>query len=368
VDDGVLDDLRNRLGRTRWTEQIDGAGWDYGADISYVRELCEYWRDGYDWRLHEARLNEHPQFICEVDGLDIHFQHVKGKGPNPLPLLLIHGWPGSICEYQELIGPLTDPASFGGDPADSFDLVIPSLPGFGFSGRPRERGWGTARMAAALDRLMVQELGYERYAAQGGDWGSLICARLAAGHADHVAAIHVTAAGPPPPADPGEADLAYGARHAEYLASEGAYMAVQGTKPDSLTLAQTDSPAGLAAWIIEKFQTWSDCDGQLESVFSKDQLITNLMFYWAPASAASAARLYYEFGREGDNPWAAQVSVPTGVMVFPTEIWMPPRRWLEEYFPVSRWTESARGGHFDAFEQPAVMTDDLREFLRGVRR
>ncbi|HQW51787.1 MAG TPA: epoxide hydrolase, partial [Tepidiformaceae bacterium] len=261
VPDDVLSDLRDRLERTRWPEQFADAGWDYGANFDYVRELCDYWRTGYDWRVHEERLNRHPGFFCEVDGVDIHFWHVRGKGPSPFPLMLIHGWPGSIVEFDGLIERLTDPAAYGGRAEDAFDLVIPSLPGFGFGGKPRERGWGISRIGAAFNTLMTRELGYSRYGVQGGDWGGIISAKMASAHADAIAGAHLNFLMAPPPLQPSEADRAAIVARDAFQAAETGYSNVQSTKPDSLTLAQTDSPAGLAAWILEKFHAWSDHGG-----------------------------------------------------------------------------------------------------------
>jgi len=269
VSQAVLDDLKRRLDSTRWPEPIPGVGWEYGADVASVRELCDYWRTSYDWRTHEEELNRYPQFLCEVDGVDLQFWRVLGKGPNPFPLLLIHGWPGSMVEFQRLVGPLTDPASHGGDPADAFDVVVPSLPGFGWSGKPRERGWGISRIAAAFDTLMSRALGYGRYGVQGGDWGGIIAAKMGSAHADHVSAIHLNFVIGAPPAEMSEADKAFAAKRTAFRDQETGYSNVRGTKPDSLTVGQTDSPAGLAAWVTEKFRAWSDCGGNVESAFSK---------------------------------------------------------------------------------------------------
>lgn len=371
VPDAVLDDLRDRLGRTRWPEPLDGAGWDYGADVAYVRELCEHWRTAYDWRAHERRLNELPGFLCEVDGVDLHFWHVRSPVEGAMPLLLVHGWPGSMLEFERLVGPLTDPAAHGGDPADAFDVVVPALPGYGFGGRPRDRGWGISRIARAFDTLMTDELGYERYAAQGGDWGAIVSAKLGAAHADHVLGIHVNMLVAPPPRDAsGDDDEAREARERDrfWRTREAAYSRVQRTKPDSLTVAQTDSPAGLAAWIVEKFRTWSDCDGDVESAVDRDTLLTNLMFYWAPPSAASAARLYYEAAVDADGiARRGRVEVPVGYAAFPHEIFRPPRAWAEEHYAIRRWTPMPRGGHFAALEQPELLLDDVRAFFRDLR-
>jgi len=368
VPQAVLDDLKRRLESTRWPEPIPGVGWQYGAEVASVRELCDYWRTTYDWRKHEAELNRYPQFLCEVDGVDIQFWHVKGKGPKPFPLLLIHGWPGSMVEFHRLMGPLTDPAAQGGDPANAFDVVVPSLPGFGWSGKPRERGWGISRIAAAFDTLMSRALGYSRYGVQGGDWGGIIAAKMGSAHADHVSAIHLNFVIGVPPAEMSEADQALAAKRAAFRDQETGYSNVQGTKPDSLTVGQTDSPAGLAAWVTEKFRAWSDCGGNVESVFSKDTLLTNLMFYWAPNSVASAARIYYEARRDRGDFRYPKVEVPTGVAIFPAEPWQAPRHWVESRYNIQRWTEMPRGGHFAALEQPDLLLEDVRTFFAGNRR
>jgi len=367
VPDLVLADLKARLGRTRWPDPIPGTGWDYGADISYVQELCAYWRDEYDWRRHEAELNSYPQFLSEIDGVDVHFWHVRSTRPNSLPLILVHGWPGSIYEFHHLIGPLTDPAAHGGDPADAFDVVIPALPGYGFGGHPRERGWGPARTAAAFDHLMVNELGYSRYGTQGGDWGSAVTARMGANFGARIAGVHLNLIFAPPP--PGGDDTPGGreAREisARFQAEETGYSLTQATKPMSLAAAQADSPAGTAAWIVEKFRTWSDCDGDVESVYTKDQLLTNIMFYWAPNSIASAARMYYESRREQAGP--LRVDAPVAVAMFPKELARPPRSWCEPRYNIQRWTSFAKGGHFAALERPQDLLEDVRAFFRPLR-
>jgi microsomal epoxide hydrolase len=367
VPDHVLDDLRDRLTRTRWPEPLDGADWDYGANVEYVRELCEYWRASYDWRKHEAAINEWPGFLCEVDGVDLHYLVAQGRGPNPLPLMLIHGWPGSIIEFMELLGPLSDPAAFGGDPADAFDVIVPALPGFGFGGKPRDRGWGISRIAAAFDRLMAEELGYSRYGVQGGDWGGIISSKMASAHAPHVVGAHLNFAIGQPPAEMTDDDRAASARRDAFQAQETGYSNVQGTKPDSLTVAQSDSPAGLAAWVVEKFRTWADCAGEVESAFSKDTLLTNLMFYWAPNSVASSARIYYEARRDPEGFRYPRVEVPVGIAAFPGEPWNSPRHWLEPRYNITHYTEMPRGGHFAALEQPQLLIDDIRAFFRTLR-
>jgi pimeloyl-ACP methyl ester carboxylesterase len=368
VPQAVLDDLKRRLESTRWAEQIPGVGWEYGADVIYVRELCDYWRTTYDWRKHEAEVNRYPQFLCEVDGIDIQFWHVKGNGPNAFPLLLIHGWPGSMIEFQRLVGPLTDPAAHGADPDNAFDVVVPSLPGFGWSGKPRERGWGVSRIAAAFNTLMLRALGYRRYGVQGGDWGGIIAAKMGSAYADQVSAIHLNFFIGVPPAEMSETDKAFAAKRAAFRDQETGYSSVQGTKPDSLTVGLTDSPAGLAAWVTEKFRTWSDCGGNLESAFSKDTLLTNLMFYWAPNSVASAARIYYEARRNPVDFRYPKVEVPTGAAIFPAEPWQSPRHWVEPHFNMRRWTQMPCGGHFAALEQPGLLLEDVRAFFASSRQ
>lgn len=369
VPDAAIDDLRTRLRQTRWPQPIDTAGWDYGANISYVQELCAYWADHYDWREHEARLNQLPGFVSEVDGVDIHFWHIRGKGPNPFPLLLIHGWPGSMSEFEAVIPLLTDPVAHGGSADDAFDLIVPALPGFGFGGQPRDRGWSVSRIGAAFDHLMTKELGYRRYGIQGGDWGGITAAKMGSAHASNIAAIHLNfvLGTPPAPDQQTEADREAVKRRDAHQAGETGYSNVQGTKPDSLTIAQSDSPAGLAAWIIEKFRSWSDCPGGIETVYTKDQLLTNIMFYWAPNSVASSARIYLEVRNDPSSFMYPRVEVPTGVASFPAEPWRVPRNWAEPRFNVVRWTDMPQGGHFAAMEQPLLLAREVSEFFRAYR-
>ncbi|MFD6063247.1 epoxide hydrolase family protein [Rhodococcus wratislaviensis] len=367
VPEEVLVDLKERLARTRWPEKIEGAGWDYGTDVAYLRELCDHWAHRYDWRDWERRLNNIPGYVCEVDGVDLHFWHVRGTGPNPTPLLLLHGWPGSIVEFLELIGPLTDPAAHGGDPADSFDVVVPELPGFGFSGAPRTAGWSLSHIASVFNSLMVDQLGYDRYAVQGGDFGGLIASRMGAYHSESVLGIHLNLIMGTPPAEPGPEDLEHLERYTRFSERALGYLQVQNTTPDSLMIAQSDSPAGLASWIIEKFRSWSDCGGDIESSFDKDLLLTNLMFYWAPNSAASAARLYYETSRAEDWYLKARVELPVAYAEFPHENFVPPRTWVDTQYDIARWTTMPSGGHFAALEEPQLLLDDVRTFFRSLR-
>ncbi|QFG03907.1 epoxide hydrolase family protein [Tepidiforma bonchosmolovskayae] len=363
----VLADLRERLARTRWPEQLPDAGWDYGANLAYIRELCDYWANGYDWRLHESHLNRYPGFLAEVDGVDLHFWHITSGNPSAIPLLLVHGWPGSIFEFNFIIDRLVHPEAHGNSAADAFDLVIPALPGFGFGGKPRERGWGISRIAAAFHTLMTRELGYRRYGVQGGDWGGIISAKMASAYPESVIGAHLNFLFVQPPPNPTEEDRKYIAARDAFQANETGYSLTQGTKPDSLTLAQSDSPAGLAAWVVEKFHTWGDVGSNIEETFSKDVLLTNLMFYWAPNSVASSARIYYEARRDPAGFVYPRVEVPTGVAVFPREPWRVPRHWAEQRFNIVHWTEMPRGGHFAALEQPALLASDIIAFFRPLR-
>jgi microsomal epoxide hydrolase len=371
VPEATLTDLQERLARTRLPEQIPGAGWDYGSELGYVRDLVAYWRDAYDWRAQEARINAFDQFLTTIDGQRVHFVHQRSPEPDALPLLITHGWPGSVVEFLDVIGPLTDPRAHGGDPADAFHVVAPSIPGYAFSGPTTERGWSPRRVAGAWATLMAG-LGYDRYGAQGGDWGSIITTQLALVDPAHLAGIHLNmvVAGGPPGGDPGElteAEQQGLADMARYFETDSGYMQIQATKPQTLGYGLEDSPAGLAAWIVEKFRSWSDCGGDVESVFTRDQLLTNIMCYWCTGTAHSSARLYYE-NRVGDG-WVAgqRVEVPTGAAIYPREIIRPPRRWAEASYNITHWREQPRGGHFAAMEQPGLYVEDVRDFFRTVR-
>ena len=371
VDDSTLEDLRLRLALTRFPDQIEGTSWEYGTPISYVRELVEYWRDEYDWREHEARLNQLDHFRARVDGQSIHFVHARSPHPDALPLLLIHGWPGSIVEFLDVIPRLTHPEEHGGRAEDAFHVIAPSLPGYGFSEPPRTPGWDVRRIAHAFIELM-DRLGYRRYGTQGGDWGAQIATRIAALDAGHCAALHLNMPIAGPPAEPvplTEEEQDGLAAMARFQREEAAYAQVQGTKPQTLGMALNDSPAGLLSWIVEKFRTWSDCDGQPENVFTRDQLITNVMVYWVTQTITSSARLYWETMHSGVLQEAPQfVSVPTGVARYPQEeILRFPRAWVEQRYNVTHWAVMPRGGHFAAMEQPELFVDDLRTFFRTVR-
>jgi pimeloyl-ACP methyl ester carboxylesterase len=374
VSDAVLADLKERLARTRFPDEIPGSGWDYGTNLAYLEELVAYWRDRYDWRAAERRLNAFPQFRAEVGGLRIHFIHERGTGPKPFPLVITHGWPDSVAGFVKIIGPLTDPAAHGGDPADAFDVVCPSMPGYGFSDAAREPGMDAERIAALWAELM-RGLGYERFGAQGGDWGSMVTGYLGARHADAVAGIHLNMVLGYPPTDDPEAfakltpeELADLGELDHFFKHETGYQEIQGTKPQTLGYALNDSPAGLAAWIVEKFRTWSDCDGDVERRYTKDELLTNVMLYWVPQKATSSARLYCEMKRAGKfPPQDFRVGVPTGCAIFPREIVRPPRAWAERLYDVRRWTRFGAGGHFAAMEEPEKLVEDVRAFFRSVR-
>jgi epoxide hydrolase len=363
-----VDDLRDRLARTRWPDQLPGVGWDYGIELGVVQELAEYWRTGYDWRAAERRLNAFPQFTTVIDGQNVHFMHVRSAEPDALPLIMTHGWPGSVVEFTEVIGPLTDPAAHGGDRRDAFHMVVPSIPGFGFSGPTRERGWNVRRIARAWDELM-RRLGYSRYGAQGGDWGSGISRELGVIVPEHVIGVHLNMLSPVMPADPpadlSEADLARVERLRAFRRTGSGYGAIQSTRPQTVGYGLTDSPAGQLAWIAEKFGEWTD--GGLVAV-DRDQMLTNISVYWLTRTAGSSARLYYEAARAGSWGAPAPSTVPTGVAVFPAEIAAPVRRLAELSNHIVHWTEFDRGGHFAAMEEPDLLVGDVREFFRAFRR
>jgi epoxide hydrolase len=377
VPEAELADLRRRLRQTRWPEPEPVPDWSQGVPLAYLRDLCGYWADGYDWRAAEARLNALPLYRTEIDGLRVVFAHVRSARPDALPLVLTHGWPGSVVEFGKVIGPLADPAGHGGDTADAFHLVVPCLPGYGFSGKPAGTGWGVERIARAWAELMAR-LGYDRYGAAGSDWGTSVSTLIGQQDRAHVAGVHLI----PPLAGPDPAtlsDLTAAERAAldalEYAAEwDSGYSKEHATRPQTVGYGLTDSPAFLAAWITEKFWSWTDHDGPLDAVISRDELLDNLMLYWLPGTGASAARLYWESIRQvnewisGPVPAGATVDVPVGCSVFPRELQRPSRRWAEKRFTDIRyWGEPERGGHFAAFEQPQLFADEIRAFFRLVR-
>jgi len=374
VPDAVLADLRERLARTRWPDALPGSGWSYGTDLAYLKELCAYWRDGFDWRAQEAKLNRFAQFTTAIDGERLHFVHQRSRVADALPLVVTHGWPGSVAEFAKIIGPLSDPVAHGGDARDAFHVVCPSMPGYGFSGPTRSPGWDIRRVAAAIAALM-DRLGYARYGAQGGDWGAAASTQLGMLVPERLVGIHLNfvLAGPPADgSDPMEGvtpeERAALDATAGFETEETGYQRIQGTRPQTLAYGLTDSPAGLAGWIVEKFRAWSDCKGNVESRFTKDELLTNLTIYWATQTIHSSMRLYCETMRGGR--WGMtrhRVAVPTGCAIFPGEMIRPPRRWAERSYDVRRWTHMPSGGHFAALEEPEALVGEIRAFFRELR-
>ena len=369
VADDVLTDLKSRLRNTRWPEAELVDDWSQGAPLQWIREVCRYWADEYDWRRREAQLNRFAQFTTGIDGLDIHFIHARSPHPDAMPLIITHGWPGSVVEFHKVIEPLVDPVRHGGSAADAFHVVCPSLPGFGFSAKPTTTGWGVGRIASAWATLM-ERLGYGRYGAQGGDWGSAVTTALGAQDAAHCAGIHVTLSmGSRPNVEgeptPEEARALAGIKY--YADWDSGYSKQQSTRPQTLGYGLTDSPSGQAAWILEKFWAWTDCDGHPENVLSRDEMLDNVMLYWVTATAVSSARLYWESFSPKRRP-VVKVTVPTGVAVFPREIVTPVRKWMAPNFTdIRHWKEMPKGGHFAAFEQPDLFVAEVREYFRMLR-
>jgi pimeloyl-ACP methyl ester carboxylesterase len=370
VPESDLADLRQRLARTRWPERETPTDWSQGAPLAYVREVCEYWGTQYDWRRCEAQLNALPQFITEIDGLDIQFIHLRSRHENALPMVMTHGWPGSVIEFLKVLGPLTDPTAHGGNAADAFHVVCPTLPGFGFSGKPTAPGWGTQRAGRAWGQLMAR-LGYDRYVAQGGDWGSGVTHAMMLSETEHCAAAHVNMPLVSPSeallAQPTEQELAALGSFQHYFDWDSGYSKTQSTRPQTIGYALTDSPAGQCAWILEKMWAWTDNQGHPEQALTRDEMLDNIMMYWLPASGASSARLYWESFTDllGPKP---PVAMPVGVSVFPKEIFRASKRWCEErYQKLIHFNTPAKGGHFAAFEQPTLFVDEVRSCFRQLR-
>jgi pimeloyl-ACP methyl ester carboxylesterase len=365
-------DLRERLARTRFPDQAPGLAWAYGTDLDYMRQLVEYWQTRFDWRAQEVLFNAFPQYRTGLSDIELHFLHVPGRGPAPCPLLLLHGWPGSVVEFLDIIPRLTDPARFGGDPADAFTVVAPSLPGYGLSFKPGQRRFGVEEIADCVAALMHDTLGYAKFGVQGGDWGAGIAAYLGYAHSDKLIGIHVNLLSVrrdnnPPPTTPEEER--YYDDVAVWLREETGYSTIQGTKPQTLAFGLTDSPAGLAAWIVEKFRSWSDCGGDVESVFTRDQLLTNVSFYWFTGAIGSSFWPYYaRLHRPWPIPEGRTVDVPTGYAEFPREIIRPPRSLAARtYTDLRRWTKMPKGGHFAAMEQPEALASEVQAFFRPLR-
>ncbi|HUI39322.1 MAG TPA: epoxide hydrolase [Methanothrix sp.] len=370
IPQSVLDDLSDRLARTRWPDEIAGAGWDYGSNPEYLQELIEYWRTKFDWRAQERALNRFAHFRVDIEGLGIHFMHERGRGEDPMPLMLLHGWPATFQQMLKIIPSLTDPESHGGDASDSFDVIVPSLIGYGFSDRPKEKGVSVFRIGDLFARLMTEELGYRRFAVRASDLGTGVALRFGLAYPDFIFGLHLNGANPRagaiPPQEMTEAEKKYVADVESFWAREGAYAMMHATKPQTLAYGLNDSPAGLAAWIVEKFRAWSDCDGDVEKRFTKDELLTNLTIYWATETINSSCRLYYETMQIWRGP-GKKIELPTAMSIFPKDLIPQPREWTERQYNVVRWTEMPRGGHFAEMEEPQLLAEDIRAFFRQFR-
>jgi len=373
VPDADIADLRERLARTRFPDQAPDAPWAYGTDLAYMRDVVPYWRDRFDWRAWEAKLNTFPQFKVKLHDIDLHYLHVPGKGPDPKPLLLLHGWPGSVFEFVDIIPRLTDPAAFGGDTADAFTVIAPSLPGYGASFAPGQNRFGIAQIADCVADLMTEVLGYRKFAAQGGDWGAFTCSNLGVRHAEKLVGIHLNMLSVHPGQSLGENPTAEERRYAEEVAhwarEQTGYIQIQGTRPQTLAYGLTDSPAGLAAWILEKFHVWTDHAGDFETAVARDHMLANVSFYWFTGAIGSSFWPYYD---RLHGPWpipeGRTVDVPTGYAAFPKEIRRPPRSVAEKsYTDIRQWTEMPKGGHFAAAEQPELLARDVADFFRPLR-
>ena len=372
VANATLQQIRDRVAQYPWHEMPDDGGWGYGTNLDYLQEFCAYWLDRYDWRKHEADLNRLAHYKAEVDGIDLHFIHQPGSGPAPMPLIISHGWPGSVVEFNDIIEPLAHPERFGGSVDDAFEVIAPSLPGFGFSGRP-PRPYGPRKMAKIFDQLMTEVLGFDGYLAQGGDWGGAISSWMGFEHAPTCQAIHINIMTMRHVDGPQGADeQAWAAQFERDQVMQDGYRTQQATRPQTLSYAMMDSPVGVAAWIIEKFHDWSDIEGDdIESAHSKDTLLTNIMVYLVTGTFNTASWIYYGRREEGGrvlSPAGKRVEVPTAVALFPAEMlaW-PPRSYVERVYNVTQWSEMSRGGHFAALEQPGLLIEDLRKFARGLR-
>lgn len=364
----ILDDLQTRLAMTRWPDEIEGAGWDYGANLAYMQELIAYWQNDFDWRAQETMLNSFDHFRAVVNGTGIHFIHERGQGDNPIPLLVLHGWPSSSWQMSKIIGPLTDPAGNGGDAADSFDIVAADLPGYGFSDRPTQPGMAPVVMAELFHTLMTETLGYERYAVRGSDLGAGVIQQLALLHPEALIGIHLSGTNPyvgEVPEDLTPAEQTFVETAMQWMQQEMAYAQQHSSKPQTLAYGLNDSPSGLAAWIIEKFWRWSDSNGDVESRFTKDELLTNLTIYWATQTINSSIRLYYEAARNPGN--FGRVEVTTGMLMSPRDMFPTPREWAERSYQVDWWTEINEGGHFLEMEVPDLVIEDVRAFFRTLR-
>jgi pimeloyl-ACP methyl ester carboxylesterase len=372
VSENEIGELRTRLHATRWADMFPDPNWSYGVDPEFLRDLCRYWADVYDWRVHERALNEFPQYVTGFDGARLHFLHVRSPEPDATPIVMTHGWPGSVAEFVKVLGPLTDPARYGGNSEDAFHVVCPSMPGYGFSGPTPEPGWNTQRMARIFAELM-SDLGYDHYGAQGGDWGASVAVWL--GHIDpeHVMGVHINTVATSPDAPDAFGDLTSEEEQAlvrvrRYMAEGAGYGAIQSTRPNTLGVGLDDSPAGLCAWIVDKFWDWSDHGGDVLRSFTRDELLTDISIYWFTRTATSAARLYYEAVHSGTTAYQIpKLEVPTGCAIFRAEIATPSRRWAELRYNVVHYERLERGGHFAAYEVPDLFVRDVRSFFRKVK-
>jgi pimeloyl-ACP methyl ester carboxylesterase len=373
VSDETLEDLRERLTRVRWPDEPPGPPWSSGASVAAMQELVDYWRDGFDWRAQEAALNSFRQFKAPLGGIDLHFIHEEGKGENPMPLLLSHGWPGSIVEFHEILPMLTDPARFGADPADAFTVVAPSLPGYTLSFAPGQKRFGVAAIAELFAGLMTDVLGYRRFVAQGGDWGAFIASRLAYQFPERLIGIHLNLLAvrrdPKMLENPTAEEKTFLDQLNHFLKEETGYQWIQGTKPTTLAFGLTDSPAGLAAWIVEKFHSWTDCDGNVETAVTRDEMLANITLYWATGAVGSSFWPYYDRLHSGwPIPEGTRIETPTAYAEFPKEILRPPRSVAEgAYANIQRWTVMEKGGHFAALEQPEALAREVKAFFRPFR-
>jgi len=368
VTDAALDDLKKRLSMTRWPNKETPEDWSQGIPLGYMKELCDYWQHEYDWRAREERLNRFPQFITEIDGVDIHFIHLPSVHQNARPLIITHGWPGSVVEFHKVIEPLADPTAHGGNTEDAFHVVVPSLPGYGFSGKPEVTGWGIEKIADIWGELMAR-LGYDHYFAQGGDWGAMVTTHIGLQDKEHCDAIHlnmpVVIPDPNTMAELTPSEQASLMSMKFYQDWDSGYSKQQSTRPQTVGYGLVDSPSGQAAWIIEKFYQWTDCNGHPENAISRDELLDNVMMYWLSKSAASSARLYWESFK---NPPQDEVDIPTGCSIFPKEIVRPSERWIRKRFTnLKYYNELEKGGHFAAFEQPEIFLQEIRTYFRSLR-
>lgn len=374
VPDSVLSDLKQRLKNTRWPDEIPDNNWQFGADLGYLKDLCTYWADEYDWRLHEGVINQFKQYKAQVAGIDLHFIYEEGKGENPLPLLLSHGWPGSVYEFHKIIPMLTDPESYGGSPDDSFTVIAPSLPGFTFSYEPGQARFSVEEITDAFAELMTEVLGFDSFVAQGGDWGGFITSRMGFAYPDLLKAIHLNFLAvrrdPSIVENPSEEEAVFLKQLNKFLKDETGYQWIQGTKPQTLAYGLTDSPVGLASWLVEKFHTWTDHRGDLDGYFGRDTMLTDIMLYWITGAIGSSFWPYYA---RMHGPWpipiGKTVDVPMGYIQFPKEILSPPRSVADLFYSdIQSWTECDEGGHFAALEQPESLVKDMRQFFRAFRQ